>query len=129
MMLASLGLRVRKSTLMPIRVLMQEIMSAPASSTLWAISAMLVTLGESLMMTGLFGAFSRTAFVTLAAWTGSAPKMEPPSFTLGQEMLTSRAATPSMALSSAASSPNSSADVAYMFTIMGTSFQGSCNSL
>ena len=97
---------------MPERVLMHEIMSAPASCTLRAMRAMSVTLGESLMMSGLLGAASRAARVTAAASLGSCPKRMPPLLTLGQETFTSSAATPSSSLRRAASSPNSAGEVA-----------------
>ena len=108
---------------------MQEMLSAPASSTLRAMSAISVTLGESLTITCLCGARSRTAAVTAAASLGSWPKRTPPSLTLGQETLTSSAATPSSPSRRAASSPNSAGDVAYILTMTGVSRQGSRGSL
>ena len=48
----SLGRRVSTSTAMARNVLTRETASAPASSAAWAISTMLVTLGESLVMRG-----------------------------------------------------------------------------
>ena len=50
--LASLGRRVSTSTAMASRVLISEIPSAPPSSAARAISAMSVTFGESLAMSG-----------------------------------------------------------------------------
>ena len=88
---------------MPSSVLMQEMLSAPAASTLRAMRARSVTLGESLTMMCLSGAALRTASVTWAAMPGSWPKAMPPCRTLGQETLTSSAATPSSALRRAAS--------------------------
>ena len=46
---------------------MQDTESAPSASTLFAMSAMLVTLGVSLTMICLSGALLRTALTTAAA--------------------------------------------------------------
>ena len=80
------------SMLMPMSVLMALSMSAPASITRRAPSAMSVWLGESLTISGLDVAARHTS-VTRAAISGSLPKAAPPFFTLGQEMFTSMAAT------------------------------------
>ena len=70
-------------------VLTRATASVPASSAAWAISTMLVTLGESLVMTGRRLAalilFTRSKVV----W-GREGRAQAPSFlTLGQEMLSS----------------------------------------
>ena len=87
-LLASSGFLPRRSMRMPSTVLMRLTASAPASSQAFAMSAMLVTLGESLTITGFWTA-SFTARVTAAAAFGSVPKLMPPPCTFGQEILTS----------------------------------------
>lgn len=59
-----------------------------------------------------------TCAVTSAAARGSVPKTMPPSLTLGQDILTSKAATPSIS-NVEANAPYSSAVPAEMFTIRG----------
>ena len=86
--LASSGRLLRRSMRMPMRVLMRLRPSAPASSQALAMEVMSVTFGESLTMTGFLTA-SLTARVTAAAALGSVPKLMPPPWTLGQEILTS----------------------------------------
>jgi len=72
----------------PSNVLITETESAPSSSTAFAISAMLVTLGESFTIIVL-SYTSRTAFVTAPAIGQEVPNAIPPSFTLGQEIFSS----------------------------------------
>ncbi len=67
--------------------------SAPESSQARAISTMLVTLGLSLMNTGLLQT-ALTAAVTWAAAEAQVPKAIPPLCTLGQETLTSMMSIP-----------------------------------
>ena len=86
----SSGWRFSISTAIPISVLMSETESAPSASTARAMSAMLVTLGESFTISVLSYTL-RTAFTTLAAPSQVTPKAIPPSFTLGQEMFSSMA--------------------------------------
>ncbi len=73
----------------PSRVLIRVMPSAPASSQALAMDTMSVTLGLSLMKTGLWRTTSRTAFVTEAAEAGSVPKAMPPACTFGQDTFTS----------------------------------------
>ena len=73
---------------MPSRVLIRLMPSAPASSQALAMAAMSVTLGESFKITGFF-VTARTALVTSAAASGQVPKLMPPPWTLGQEILIS----------------------------------------
>ena len=87
------GTRRSTSIARPSSVLMQESASAPASSHTRANTLTSVTLGESLGMTGRRVAL-RTAETTSWVMRGSPPNAMPPFLTLGQEMLTSRAATP-----------------------------------
>ena len=64
--------------------------SAPASTTDWAISTMLVTSGDSFAKTGTFGcATRRTAEITRPAAIGSQANTWPRLCTFGQEMFTS----------------------------------------
>ena len=86
--LAMTGRRVRRSMRMPISVLIRLRPSAPASAQALAMATMSVTLGDSFMITGLV-VTAFTARVTSAAQAGSVPKLMPPWWTLGQEMLTS----------------------------------------
>ena len=78
------------SIAMPVRVFIRDTAAAPASSTALAITVISVTFGESFAITGSF-VECLTSEITLAAALGSVPKTIPPSLTLGQEMLTSRA--------------------------------------
>ena len=73
-----------------------------------------VTLGLSFMMTGLW-VTAFTAFVTAAAWAGSVPKLMPPPWTLGQEMLISSQPTSSSASIRRAVSAYSSMEKPPMF--------------
>ena len=75
-------------------VLTSDTASAPASSAARANEATSVTLGVSLGMTGRCVAL-RTAVTTRAVPTRLQPNWMPPSLMLGQEMLSSMAATPS----------------------------------
>ena len=93
---ATIGLRLRMSILIPSMVLMRVSPSAPASSQARAISTMSVTLGLSLMNTGLRQT-AFTAAVTSAAAEAQVPKAIPPLCTLGQETLTSMMSIPSHA--------------------------------
>ena len=76
------------SICIPVIVLTREIASAPPASTALAISGILVTLGESFIITGLLVA-ALTTLVTDSASFGSVPKTIPPSFTLGHDIFTS----------------------------------------
>ena len=79
---------------------------------------MSVTFGVSFMMTGfLVTAF--TALVTSAARAGSAPKLRPPPWTLGQLMLTSSQPTCSCASSRAQVSAYSATEKPLTFAITG----------
>ena len=77
---------------MPSRVLMSESASAPADSAARAISAMSVTFGDSLTMSGFF-AFAFAAETTSSTIFGCVPKAMPPHFTFGQEMFISMRST------------------------------------
>ena len=99
---------------------MSDTASAPASSTALAIETISVTLGDSFMMTGK-SVFLFTAFVTSAAIWGSEPKAIPPHFTFGQEILTSKASTPSTDNAFAAM-PYSSMFLPTILQITGTSY-------
>ena len=81
---------------MPVMVLIREMASAPPASAALAISAMLVTLGVSFMMTG-WAATRRILSVIRKRASGSCPKAMAPSFTLGQETLISSRSTASPA--------------------------------
>ena len=118
MMLASTGRRVRGSMRMPSSVLIRLRPSAPASSQARATAAMSVTLGVSLMNTGL-RATALTAFVTSAAPAGSVPKLMPPPWTLGQEMLISRRPMRPSASKRAAHSTYSSTEKPEMLAMAG----------
>ena len=80
--LAITGRRRTGSMRMPSIVLMRHNPSAPARSHARAIATMSVTLGDSLMTTGL-------ARVTSAAASGDVPNDIPPCRTLGHETFTS----------------------------------------
>ena len=86
--LARTARRRRVSMRMPSIVLMRQMPSAPASSHARAIETMSVTLGLSLMKTGLV-VTALTARVTSAAASGEVPNDMPPWRTLGHETLTS----------------------------------------
>ena len=116
-MLPKMGRRVVMSMAMPVNVLMREMASAPAASTALAMVVMSVTLGDNLTMTGFF-VLSLTLRVTAAAASGWVPKTMPPSLTFGQEILTSRPATPSTSRS-AAICPYSSTLPAETLTMSG----------
>ena len=88
MVFAITGFFVLRSILMPSRVFMRLIPSAPASSQAFAMLTISVTLGESFMITG-FLVTALTALVTSAAARGSVPKLIPPPCTFGQLTLTS----------------------------------------
>ena len=72
---------------------MSEIASAPAASTARAISVMLVTLGDSLTISGLSGQCCLTMEVMRSAPAHDVPNAAPPAFTLGQEMFSSTMST------------------------------------
>ena len=76
------------SIFMPVMVLMSETASAPPASAALAISAMLVTFGESFMITGCFAYFF-ISLVIVSTPFGSVPKAIPPSLTLGHEIFIS----------------------------------------
>ena len=116
-MFPKIGRRVVMSMAMPVRVLMRERASAPAASTALAMVVISVTLGDNLTITGFF-VLSLTLRVTAAAASGWVPKTMPPSLTLGQEILTSRPATPSTSRS-AAICPYSSTLPAETLTMSG----------
>ena len=86
--LAITGRRRAISMRMPSIVFIKQIPSAPASSHAFAIATMSVTLGESLMYTGLV-VTALTARVTSAAASGDVPNDIPPWRTLGQLTFTS----------------------------------------
>ena len=71
---------------------MSESASAPADSAARAISAMSVTFGESLTMSGFF-ALAFAAETTSSTIFGCVPKAMPPHFTFGQEMFISMRST------------------------------------
>ena len=83
-----IGLPVLISILIPVKVLIIEIASAPFASADFAISAISVTLGLSFTIRG-FLQWSRTYFVMLATLSQDVPKATPPLLTLGQLMLSS----------------------------------------
>ena len=99
----SLEQRFSMSMDIPIKVLMSDTESAPSASTAFAISVMLVTLGDNFTMSVL-EYLCLTAFTTLAAPAQVTPKAIPPSFTLGHEMLSSMAGIRSRASTLAAHS-------------------------
>lgn len=78
---------------MPVKVLMSETASAPPCSAALAQSAMEVTLGVSLTISGT-PAFCLARLVTSSMTAGSVPKGTPPACTLGQEMFSSIMSTP-----------------------------------
>jgi len=84
-----MGLRVFTSTAIAGSVLISDTASAPASSAAFATAAMLPAAGVSLTISGFFAA-ALAAFTHCAALLGSAPRLAPPSFTLGQEILSSK---------------------------------------
>ena len=90
--LAIIGCRARKSSRIPVSVLIIVTPAAPASTTARAISVISPTFGESFGYTGTLEA-STTPRVTSAAITGSVPNSTPPALTFGHEMLSSIAAT------------------------------------
>ena len=93
---ARAGRRVSVSMTMPSSVLIMLSPSAPASTTARAISTMSVTSGDSLASTGMRGSVARrTADTTAEAGSAWQAKTWPRSSTLGHEMLTSIAETPS----------------------------------
>ena len=92
---ARTGFRLAMSMRIPTSVLMRQRPSAPSPSHARATSAMSATLGESFMKTGL-PVTPRTAFVMAAADSGDEPKLRPPQWTFGQEILTSRMETASL---------------------------------
>ena len=107
------------SILMPSSVFISEIASAPFASTLFAMSVMLVTFGDSFTISG-FVVASLTALVTCPATVQSVPKAAPPAFTFGQEMFSSIRST-ALPSSIAASSAHSSTVAPAMFAIMRVS--------
>ena len=98
------------------KVLTSETASAPASSAARANDATSVTLGVSFGMTGS-GVARRTAATTSCAPCRLQPNVMPPSLMLGQEMLSSSAATPGASDRIRASSAYSCTVVPQMFTI------------
>ena len=84
----SIGLFVLISILIPRTVFISERASAPSASTDFAISAILVTFGDSLTTRGFLVA-CLTCLVIPAAPSHVAPKAIPPCLTLGQEILSS----------------------------------------
>ena len=115
---ASSGRFARRSMRMPSTVLIKLTASAPASSHALAISAMLVTFGESFTITGFLTA-AFTALVTLAAAFGSVPKARPPPWTFGQEIFTSSQPTCSHASSFRQTSTYSSIENPLTFAMTG----------
>ena len=91
-LLAITGCLLRISIRMPSSVLMRDSPSAPASSAALAMDAMSVTLGLSLIYTGLDVTFF-TSRVTSATFWQLVPNAMPPPCTLGQETFTSRIPT------------------------------------
>ena len=92
----STGRSVSVSMTSPSAVLISESPSAPAATTARATATMSVTSGESFAKTGTPGVEDRrTECNTSAAAAGSQANTWPRSSTLGQEMLTSIAETPS----------------------------------
>ena len=73
---------------MPMSVLMSEMASAPADSAARAISAISVTLGVSLTMSGRAVA-SRHMPTTFSTDSTCVPMVMPPASTFGHEMFTS----------------------------------------
>src|SRR5437870_5343952 len=113
----SMGRRVSMSMARPTRVLISDSASAPASAAARAIDTMSVTFGVSLTNRGRVHT-ARTAATTSLVSCGSTPKMRPRS-TLGQDTLSSTAATPSSRLSHSASVTNSRTVSPAMLTISG----------
>ena len=97
------GRRFSMSIAIPINVLIRLTESAPASSTLRAMSATFVTFGDSLTIKVLSYAL-RTAFTTAEAPSAVTPKAIPPCFTFGQDMFSSMAGMRSSSLMRAAHS-------------------------
>ena len=95
-MLASCERRVLMSIAIPRAVLITESPSAPASSAARAMTVISVTFGESLTSSGR-AVFSLTPLTSSSVNFGSTPKLIPPEWRFGQEMLSSIAATPSAA--------------------------------
>src|ERR1051325_1057178 len=82
------GLRVSALIAIPMKVLIKEMASAPASSADRAIKGTLATLGESFTMSGRDEAALQLA-TRSASTARSAPNMIPPCLVLGQETLSS----------------------------------------
>ena len=101
LMLPSRGRRLAMSIVMPFRVLIRDMASAPASATAMATSAILPVFGVNLTNTGREVA-ALTAAVTLEAGSGSLPNSAPPPLMLGELMFTSIALTPATPSSSLA---------------------------
>ncbi len=77
-----------------VKVFTSERMSAPPSIVARAVAVMSSTLGESFTISGLCGRAFFTAAVNSRSRPGCVPKVRP-SFTFGQETLSSTAATQS----------------------------------
>ena len=82
------------SMTMPLKVFIAEMAVAPPASDARAISPIDVTLGVSFAITGPWNR-SDTPRITRSTMWGSEPISRPPASRFGQEMLTSRPATPS----------------------------------
>src|SRR5215467_12544854 len=77
------GLRASASMAMPTKVLTSEMASAPASSAALAMAGMLVTLGDSLTISGHRAADLQQA-TNSSSMVRLAPNTMPPSWVLGQ---------------------------------------------
>src|SRR5579862_1372306 len=83
-----LGRRLSVSIAIARKVLTREIASAPASSAIRAICATLVTLGESLTISGRWE-YRRAIATTSSRARGSQPNWMPPWDVLGQDTFSS----------------------------------------
>ena len=108
----------------PSAVLISETASAPPSSAATATAAGSATLGVSFTISG-FSVSGRSASSSATVSLGCSPTIRP-EWTLGQETLSSIAATSSRSATAATSRANSSRLVAITETISGTGSSASC---
>src|ERR1700746_153334 len=87
-MLEMRGLRLFASIAIATKVLTREMASAPASAADLAMVGILVTLGESLTISGRLAADLQLA-TSSSSCRRSVPKVMPPCFVLGQEAFNS----------------------------------------
>lgn len=101
--------------------------SAPDSSTALAITSILPTTGDNFTQRGRFDD-RLAALVTSAASTRSVPYSSPPCFTLGQEMFSSYAVSPSASLRIRITSTYSSTERPKTFARIAVSYARSSGS-